>query len=154
MIACIILCILFFIEIFFFLSNGYGNEYIITSFIISLVFLFIAIHLGKKRKQLKNVNNNISNKNQDNNVINKLICPNCNSENINVQIVTNTKLETKHHSVLYWLFIGWWFHLLMWFFFTIPMLLIKMFGGKSQKIVQNNKKVAVCQSCGHSWNIK
>lgn len=34
-------------------------------------------------------------------------CPKCNSENTNVQMVTNTQLKNKHHSFLYWLLIGW-----------------------------------------------
>ena len=33
-------------------------------------------------------------------------CPKCGSENVNVQMVTDTKLKNKHHSLIYWLFIG------------------------------------------------
>lgn len=80
-------------------------------------------------------------------------CPKCNSENINVQMVTNTQLKNKHHSIIYWLLIGWWLHPLLWFFLTLPMILAKLFGHKKQKIVQNHKSMAVCQNCGHHWNV-
>ena len=78
-------------------------------------------------------------------------CPKCNSENVKVQIVTDTQLKTKHHSFLYWVFIGWWLELILWFFLTIPRLLIALFMPKSKKIVQKHKSMAVCQECGYNW---
>ena len=80
-------------------------------------------------------------------------CPKCNSENVNVQIVTDTQLKNKHHSLIYWLFIGWWLHALLWLFLTVPMILGKLFGHKKQQIVHTQKSMAVCQNCGHNWNI-
>ena len=35
-------------------------------------------------------------------------CPNCGSENVNVQLVTETQLKDKHHGCLWWLCVSWW----------------------------------------------
>lgn len=78
-------------------------------------------------------------------------CPKCGSENVNVQMVSESQLKTKHHSILYWICIGWWLKPILWFCLTIPMLLGKMFGHKKQKIVTTHNSMAVCQNCGHSW---
>lgn len=80
-------------------------------------------------------------------------CPKCGSSNINVQMVSESKLKNKHQSIFYWLIIGWWLHLIMWFFFTIPMILGKMFGSKNKKLVTKHKSMAVCQNCGYSWKV-
>lgn len=80
-------------------------------------------------------------------------CPKCESENVNVQMVTESKLKTKHHSILYWILIGWWLEIILWLFLTIPRLLAAMFGHKKQKLVTNHKSVAVCQNCGYNWNV-
>lgn len=80
-------------------------------------------------------------------------CPKCGSENVNVQVVTSSKLKNKHHSFLYWICIGWWLHPLLWFFLTIPMILGKLFGHKKQELVQKHKSMAVCQNCGNNWNV-
>ena len=80
-------------------------------------------------------------------------CPKCESENVNVQMVTETKLKTKHHSILYWIFIGWWLEIILWFFLTIPRLLAAMFGHKKQKLVTKHKSMAVCQNCGYNWKV-
>jgi hypothetical protein len=34
-------------------------------------------------------------------------CPKCGSEKVNVQMVSESKLKDKHHSIAYWLLIGW-----------------------------------------------
>lgn len=80
-------------------------------------------------------------------------CPRCKSNNVNIQMVTESKLKTKHHSLFYWMFIGWWLHLLLWFFLTIPMILGKLFGSKDKKLVTKHKSMAVCQDCGYNWKI-
>lgn len=80
-------------------------------------------------------------------------CPKCNSENITVQIVTETKLKNNNKGCMYWLLIGWWLEFLLWFFLTVPRLLIAIFVPKNQKLVTKEKNMAVCQNCGHSWNI-
>ena len=78
-------------------------------------------------------------------------CPKCGSNNITFQIVSEQKLKTKHHGVLYWMFIGWWLLPIMWLFFTFYMILGSLFGHKRQKIVTIHRSMAVCQNCGYSW---
>ena len=78
-------------------------------------------------------------------------CPVCGSENVNIQIVTETKLKNKHHGIVWWLCIGWWWVPIWWLCFTIPALIIKIFAPKKQKLKQRHKTVRVCQNCGHKW---
>lgn len=80
-------------------------------------------------------------------------CPKCGSDNVNVQVVSESTLKNKSKSCAYWLFIGWWFELLKWLFLTIPMLLGKMFGHKDKEIVVSHKSMAVCQNCGKHWKV-
>ena len=79
-------------------------------------------------------------------------CPKCKSENVNVQMVTESKLKVKHHSILWWTY-GWLIVLVKWMIFTIPALFLKIFGGKKYKLKQTKVKMGVCQNCGHSWKI-
>ena len=78
-------------------------------------------------------------------------CPVCGSENVNVKIVTETELKDKHHGVVWWLCIGWWWLPIWWLCFTIPALIIKIFAPKKQKLKQHHKSMRVCQNCGHKW---
>lgn len=78
-------------------------------------------------------------------------CPVCGSENVTVQIVTETELKNKHHGVVWWLCIGWWWVPIWWLCFTIPALIIKIFAPKKQKLKQHHKSIRVCQNCGHKW---
>ncbi len=79
-------------------------------------------------------------------------CPKCGSTNVNVQMVSESQLKNKHKSILYWIFIGWWWRPILWVCLTIPMLLGSLFGHKKQKLVTKHKSMAVCQNCGNSWN--
>ena len=94
-----------------------------------------------------------SNNNTEQNINNDMMCPKCHSNNINVQVVTSTKIKNKHHSIWYWIFIGWWLEILLWLFLTIPRLLVALFGHKKQKVIQKNYSIAVCQNCGNQWKI-
>lgn len=78
-------------------------------------------------------------------------CPKCNSEHTHTQIVTQTKLKNKGKGIVYWLIIGWWLEPCLWLFLTIPKLLVEVFGGKKQKVVQKNTTMFVCDDCGYSW---
>lgn len=78
-------------------------------------------------------------------------CPVCGSENVTVQIVTETELKNKHHGVVWWLCIGWWWVPIWWLCFTIPALIIKIFVPKKQKLNQHHKSIRVCQDCGNKW---
>lgn len=80
-----------------------------------------------------------------------MVCPKCGSEHVNVQMVTETKLKTKHHGIFWWLCIGWWWWPIKWFVFTIPALIIAIFAPKKQKLKTKHKAMCVCQNCGHSW---
>lgn len=81
-------------------------------------------------------------------------CPKCNSNNVNIQMINQTFQKTKHKGLLYWLFIGWWLELCLWLFLTVPRLLIALFVPKRKKIYNVTKKMAVCQNCGNSWEVK
>lgn len=82
-----------------------------------------------------------------------MTCPKCGSENVNVQIVQEQKLKDKHHGFIWWLCVGWWWIPIKWIVLTIPALIVKIFGHKKQKLVTKEKKVCVCQACGHTWNV-
>ena len=82
-----------------------------------------------------------------------MICPKCGSENVTVQIITESELKKKRHSILYWICIGWWLQPIMWLFLTLPTLIIHIFKPKSYKITTHSKKMAVCNNCGKSWEI-
>lgn len=76
-------------------------------------------------------------------------CKNCGSDNVNIQAVST--LRTKHHGVLWWLFIGWWWMLIKWMFFFLPALIIKLIRGKRYKSEVHSE--VVCQSCGYHWQM-
>ncbi len=78
-------------------------------------------------------------------------CPKCKSENVTVQIVTETRMKTKHHSIIWWIFVGWYWVPIKWLFLTIPALFAKIFIPKRQKIKQKQKTMCVCQNCGYTW---
>ena len=80
-------------------------------------------------------------------------CQKCKSTDVKVEMVTETTLKKKRKGIFYWLF-GWIFDLLLWFFLTLPRLIYAIFKPKSYKLKLITKKVAVCQNCGHSWDVK
>ncbi|MBQ1437048.1 MAG: hypothetical protein IIZ07_03835 [Ruminococcus sp.] len=82
-----------------------------------------------------------------------MLCPKCGSSNVNIQVINETILKNKHHGILWWLFIGWWWVPVKWIFLTIPALLAKIFIPKRQKAVNRTIKKAVCQNCGYTWDI-
>lgn len=79
-----------------------------------------------------------------------MVCKKCGSSNVSVQAVSH--VNTKKKGILYWLFIGWWFELLMWIFLTLPMLIFKLFG-RSKKVKTKVKSHVVCQDCGYQYQI-
>ena len=80
-------------------------------------------------------------------------CPKCGSEQVTVQVVNKVKLVNAHHGIIWWLCIGWWWILVKWLVFTVPALILKIFGHKKQKAKNIQQKMAVCQSCGNSWKV-
>ena len=81
-----------------------------------------------------------------------MFCPKCGSEKVNVQMVSEAQLAPKHHGILWWVFIGWWWLPFKWLFFPLLALLAKIFAPKRQKIITSHKSMCVCQNCGYSWN--
>ena len=68
-----------------------------------------------------------------------MLCKKCHSDRIHFTTVNQVHLKNKHHGVIYWLFLGWWLKPLLWFLFTIPMLIIKIF--RPRKYRTRNKLV-------------
>lgn len=101
-----------------------------------------------------NSNANITNQNNVQFNSNGIRCTKCGSDKVNIQMVTTNTLKTKHHGCAYWIFVGWWLEACLWIFLTLPRLLILIFMPKRQKLVSTNEKIALCQNCGNSWNIR
>lgn len=73
-----------------------------------------------------------------------MICPRCNSSNIYVQAVTNTKIKSRGC-------IGWFFWILL-AICTVGLILIIPLLTNS-KVKSKTHSEAVCQNCGKRWRI-
>lgn len=82
-----------------------------------------------------------------------MICPKCGSENVNVQVVSETKLKKKHHGLIYWLCCVWLLDLMLWLFLTLPRLIVAIFKPTKYKTKTIHKSMWVCQNCGHKWYV-
>ncbi len=80
-----------------------------------------------------------------------MVCPKCKSTNVSAQIVTESRLKNAHHSIIWWIFVGWWWLPVKWVFFAIPALVVKIFAPKRQKLKQRNVSMWICHNCGHNW---
>ncbi len=78
-------------------------------------------------------------------------CPRCGSTDVFTSQQTTYRLKNAHHTVFWWIFIGWWWLFVKWIFLTVPALLFKIFGHKKQKLVSRSYVLSVCQACGHRW---
>ena len=73
-----------------------------------------------------------------------MVCPKCGNEHVNVQMV-NSKINSRNTSIFYK--------------FCRLILICSTFGlwllvpSKSGNSKIKSKKVAVCQDCGHNWNL-
>lgn len=85
-----------------------------------------------------------------------MTCPKCHSENVNVQMVSETELKQKkkRHGFLWRALIGWWCVPVWWLFFTLPALIVKMLRPKNYVTETKHIAMCVCQDCGHSWKAK
>lgn len=81
-----------------------------------------------------------------------MVCPKCGNENVTIQAVNVVK-EKRKKGIIYWLFIGWWWEIIAWFFFTLPKLFFAIFSKKT-KTISKTEAYAVCQNCGNKWCIK
>lgn len=77
-------------------------------------------------------------------------CPKCGSSNVNAQVIQETRIENHHHSILWWIFIGWWWLFFKWLFLTVPALIAKVFF-RRKVVKQKTVTKWVCQDCGHNW---
>lgn len=80
-------------------------------------------------------------------------CSKCGSENVTCQVVSEMKITNKHHGIIWWLLIGFWWIPVKWVMFTVPALILKILSPKRQQIKQTNHTVCICQSCGNKWEI-
>lgn len=78
-----------------------------------------------------------------------MICPKCKSDNVNIQAVS--VMKNKNKGCMYWLIVGWWLQPILWLFFTLPMLIVGLFGRKKTQTKIHSE--AICQSCGNRWKI-
>lgn len=86
-----------------------------------------------------------------------MVCPKCGSENVNVQMVTETHLKKKGKGIVWWLTVGWWWwivEMFLWLFLTLPRLIVAIFKPKNHKIKTTHKSMCVCQNCGNHWKSK
>lgn len=85
-----------------------------------------------------------------------MICPKCGSENVNVQVVSETSLYKKKKGVLWWLLVGWWWwivDLCLWIFMTIPRLIVQILKPTHYATKTEHQSMCVCQNCGYSWRV-
>lgn len=80
-----------------------------------------------------------------------MVCPKCKSEDVTVQMVTETQLLIKRRGILWWIFVGWWWLPLKWLVLTIPALIVKLFAPRRYKTKAIHKSMCVCQTCGYHW---
>lgn len=81
-----------------------------------------------------------------------MVCPKCGGDHVNVTVVNEVK-EKRKKGALYWIFVGWYWEPIAWIFLTLPKLIIALFR-KKKKIVNKTVTYAVCQDCGHRWEVK
>lgn len=85
-----------------------------------------------------------------------MTCKKCGSNNVNVQVINEVYLKKQHHSLMWWLCIGWWLELILWallFGYKLFITLVRIATGGKKKTVNKQKTIAVCQNCGHKWNV-
>lgn len=86
-----------------------------------------------------------------------MTCPKCGSESVTTQIVSDVSVKNQHHGFLWWLCVGWWWLPIKWLVFTVPAIFIwilKICGVRKKKVISKQRTVCVCQSCGHTWDLK
>ena len=84
-------------------------------------------------------------------------CPKCHSTFVDVQVVTDVRTVKVHHSILWWVFIGWWWLPVKWIFFTFWAFIAKVLSvllGTRRRVVTERATLAVCQNCGHTWYVR
>lgn len=85
-----------------------------------------------------------------------MVCPKCKSQNVTVQVVSETSLYKKKKGMLWWLLVGWWWwivELFLWVCFTIPRLLIQILKPTRYVTKTTHHSMFVCQDCGYNWKV-
>ena len=72
-------------------------------------------------------------------------CPKCGCEIVKIEMVTETK--TKHRGC-----IGWFFWILAILCTSGLSLIVPLITNSKTK--SKTRKMAICQTCGHSWRVK
>ena len=79
----------------------------------------------------------------------EMTCPKCKSSNVTVS-ASATEKKAARHGALYWIFIGWWWHAILWLFLTLPMIIYRLiFPNRKTKTMLTTH--AVCKDCGETW---
>jgi len=76
-------------------------------------------------------------------------CPKCGSENTRVEIINETHIKRKRNWV-YWLCGLWLIDIMFWMLFFLPRLILQLIKGKEYKMVNKQKKMLICNSCGYT----
>lgn len=76
-------------------------------------------------------------------------CPKCGSENTRVEIINETHIKRKRNWV-YWICCLWLIDIMFWMLFFLPRLILQLFKGKEYKMVNKQKKMLICNSCGYT----
>lgn len=85
------------------------------------------------------------------------VCPKCGGD-ISFQVAQtdiHKECVKPKRSVLWWCIIGWWFEFYRW---CLMICTLGLLGRRKKKVrVQTkigNSTMAVCQSCGYTWEVK
>ena len=81
-----------------------------------------------------------------------MVCPRCGSTDVVVSASATEKAAARH-GFPYWVFIGWWWHAILWLFVTLPMLFYRLIhrNRNTQTVLTTH---AVCQRCGNTWVVQ
>lgn len=81
-----------------------------------------------------------------------MVCPKCGGDHVNVNAVSEVVQAKKKKGAIYWIFVGWWWEPIAWIFLTLPKLIVTMF--RKNRVKSKTITYAVCQDCGHRWEVK
>lgn len=92
---------------------------------------------------------------KENNFTMPLMCPQCNSQDIQFQLVNHQDLKPKGKSFLWWITIGWLWILVKWVIFYVIMgwfiIPFKFLLPKKYKIQNTVENYKICKHCGYHW---
>lgn len=87
--------------------------------------------------------------------IEPIMCPRCNSQDIQFQLVNKQDLVPKRKSLLWWITIGWLWVIVKWIFFYwlvgLFVFVLKMLKPKKYKMTNTVENYKICKRCGYHW---